>query len=197
MAVDPMKNPRREQTLRRDPSPRRAGARVASVMVVAAFGLMASGAVEAVPTNYSASGDMTITQIWTTIDVDIDDGSATSPTMDSCGGGVPKWWNGDTFTFTSDWLGDNSAGSDTMVVGFLLEIYVWDHGAPGSLLDSDDALNISVPIPGEDEDGTRDGTLSVSATYTGWNGNPACEASFHVYRHAGSPTPGNAYSDWY
>jgi len=173
-------------------------AKAAALLLATAFALMASGTAQAAPTNYDAEGDMTITQIASSVSVDIDDGSITTPPQDTCGGGTPRWWTGDTFTFTSDWFADNTAGTQSMDVGYTLELYQWDHGMAGSLIDSDEDVDVTVPLPNPPaESGTRSGTLTVTGTYTGWNGNPACEDSFHVYRHAGSPDPNNAYSDWY
>ena len=160
---------------------------VAAVMVAASVML---GTVQAGPAQYDGWGNMSVTQTGTSISVGWN--PTTNSSHPECDIGGPKWFTGDVFTFTDNWTIDNTAGSVPLTAAFTLDLYQWVSGSPGNLIVSDSATPPAVP-----QGQTATGTLTVVGNYNGWNGNPACELSFHVYRHAGSPNPGNARSDWY
>jgi hypothetical protein len=162
------------------------GALVAMVLV--------SGLGQAAGTNYYAWGPMTVAQSGTTVTTTIDAGTFTAHS--TCGAGGPQWNTGDTFTYTSNWTADNTAGSIPLDSAFHLELYEWVNGAPGNLL-QDWNGGVTYDNAAAYDSPPHTWQAIVTATYTGWNGNPACELSFHVYRHAGSPNPGVANSEWY
>lgn len=166
---------------------------VKAALVAFVLVILVSGTAQAA-TAYTGSANMSVTQIAGVVTTSF--GTLTNSSHSTmCGpnNDQPQWMNGDTFTFTDSWTADNSGDAvNFLTASFHLELYEWVHGVPGNKLSDPGVASVTI-APTH----TSTGTLIVSGTYTGWNGNPGCELSFHVYRHAGSPNPNNPNSTWF